>query len=101
MLPKAWVRDYNARIDDALEFIPIVHQVDCIQDPHQRARELESLGDEILRRNNMVLFDGVMNQAFPVNRHIGGRWFDEMGWDQAVLLAATERGSEPQNIAET
>jgi hypothetical protein len=31
-----------------------------------------------------------MNQAFPLNRHIGGRWFDEMGWDPAVLEQAQE-----------
>jgi len=31
-----------------------------------------------------------MNQAFPLNRHIGGRWFDEMGWDPKVLEEAQE-----------
>ena len=36
----------------------------------------------------MILFGGVMNQAYPVNRGIGGRWFDEMGWDPDVLKAA-------------
>jgi clorobiocin biosynthesis protein CloN6 len=87
-LPKSWVREYNAKIDDALEFIPAVHEADCIADPRDRARALESLGDEIRARNDMVLFGGVMNQAFPVNRHIGGRWFDEMGWDTAVLKSA-------------
>jgi len=29
-----------------------------------------------------------MNQAFPLNRVIGGRWFDEMGWDPDILAAA-------------
>jgi hypothetical protein len=36
----------------------------------------------------MVLFGGVMNQAFPLNRQIGGRWFDEMGWEASTLAAA-------------
>jgi clorobiocin biosynthesis protein CloN6 len=88
-LPRFCVRDYNAKIDDALSFIPVVHEADCISDPKDRARALEALGDEILERNNMVLFGGVMNQAFPVNRSIGGRWFDEMGWDPEVLKAHT------------
>jgi len=88
VLPRFCVRDYNARIDDALQFIPVVHEVDCIVDPHERARQLDLLGDEIVRRNSTVLFGGVMNQAFPLNRHIGGRWFDEMGWDAATLESA-------------
>jgi hypothetical protein len=67
-----------------------VHEADCIADPRGRARALESLGDEILKRNNLVLFGGVMNQAYPVNRGIGGRWFDEMGWDPDILKAAQE-----------
>ncbi|MCQ8105399.1 cobalamin-dependent protein [Methylomonas sp. SURF-2] len=87
-LPKFCVEDYNAAIDDALEFIPVVHEADCIKDPVARARALDALGDDILKRNNMILFDGVMNQAFPLNRGIGGRWFDEMGWDAATLEAA-------------
>jgi clorobiocin biosynthesis protein CloN6 len=84
-LPRFCVRDYNAKIDDALRFLPVVHEADCLSHPADRARALESLGDEILARNNMVLFGGVMNQAFPLNRQIGGRWFDEMGWDPEIL----------------
>jgi hypothetical protein len=26
-----------------------------------------------------------MNQSFPINRQIGGRWFDELGWSEEVL----------------
>jgi clorobiocin biosynthesis protein CloN6 len=89
-LPKFCVADYNAKIDDALAFIPVVHEADCIADPAARARALESLGDEILKRNDLILFGGVMNQAFPLNRRIGGRWFDELGWDPEVLQAATQ-----------
>ena len=39
----------------------------------------------------MILFGGVMNQAFPINRGIGGRWFDEMGWDAEELERAQLR----------
>lgn len=87
-LPKSIVRDYNARIDDALSFIPVVHAVDCITDEHERARELEKYGDEIEGRNQQIFFSGVMNQAFPINRQIGGRWFDELGWDPETLEGA-------------
>ncbi len=95
MLPRFCVRDYNAKIDDALAFIPVVHEVDCITDARDRARQLDLLGDEIVRRNNLVLFGGVMNQAFPLNRHIGGRWFDEMGWDASVLEGAPAPAETP------
>jgi clorobiocin biosynthesis protein CloN6 len=84
-LPRSIVRDYVTKIDDALEMIGAVHEVDCIPDARTRALELEKLGDEIVRRNSMIFNSGVMNQAFPINRQIGGRWFDELGWDSAVL----------------
>jgi clorobiocin biosynthesis protein CloN6 len=91
-LPRSIVRDYVRKIDDALEMIKVVHEVDCISDAKVRSRELEKLGDEILRRNRMIFDSGVMNQAFPINRRIGGRWFDELGWDPAVLeQAAAQR----------
>jgi clorobiocin biosynthesis protein CloN6 len=86
-LPRSMVRDYNAKIDDALKYMPVVHEADCIANPAERARALEALGDEIVKRNDMVLFGGVMNQAFPLSRRVGGRWFDEMGWDPEVLNA--------------
>jgi hypothetical protein len=98
-LPRFAVADYNAKIDDALQFIPAVHEADCIANPRDRARALDSLGDEILKRNNMVLFGGVMNQAFPLNRRIGGRWFDEMGWDSDVLKAMQEPELAAQGAA--
>jgi len=62
--------------------------VDCIEDKETRARELRNLGPAILERNNEVLYGGVMNQAFPINREIGGRWFEELGWDSDALDAA-------------
>ncbi len=52
-----------------------------------RARELDRLGDDILARNNSIFFSGVANQAFPINREIGGRWFDELGWPEELLDA--------------
>jgi hypothetical protein len=38
---------------------------------------LEGLGPEIRRRNHAIFFSGVENQAFPIGRAVGGRWFDE------------------------
>jgi clorobiocin biosynthesis protein CloN6 len=86
-LPHGVVKDYNRKIDDALAFIPVVHEADCIGDTAARAAELDRLGAEILTRNNAILFSGVMNQAVPLNREIGGRWFDELGWDAHDLEA--------------
>jgi clorobiocin biosynthesis protein CloN6 len=98
-LPKFCVRDYNAKIDDALAFIPVVHEVDNIANAGERARELEKLGDEIERRNQMIFRPSVMNQAFPVNREIGGRWFDEMGWDAETLEQANLGTEEAGELA--
>ncbi|MBK6519700.1 MAG: protein kinase [Polyangiaceae bacterium] len=77
MLPGSAVARYNEKIDDALRFVAEVHEADCIADPKDRARALESLGDDIERRNQAMIFSGVANQALPINRQIGGRWFDE------------------------
>jgi clorobiocin biosynthesis protein CloN6 len=87
VLPGSWVREYTRRIDDALAFIPVVHRADCLANPADRAAALAELSEEIDRRNQAVLFSGVMNQAFPVNRGIGGRWFDELGWSAGELDA--------------
>lgn len=87
-LPHAVVRDYVAKIDDAVDMIRAVHEIDCLEDKATRARELRALGPSILERNNEVLFGGVMNQAFPINRDIGGRWFEELGWSPDELDAA-------------
>ena len=87
-LPRSLVNEYNRRIDDALDFIDVVHEADCIADPRSRASALDGLGDDIERRNHEVLFAGVMNQALPINRDVGGRWFDELGWSTAVLDGA-------------
>lgn len=91
-LPKSFVLPYLKKIDDAAAFLPLVHAADCIADPRDRARALDELGDEILRRNNEILYSGVTNQAFPVQRQIGGRWFDELGWPATELDAAARRG---------
>jgi hypothetical protein len=93
-LPKRIVADYNRKIDDALHMIPLVHAADCRAHPADRAGALAELGDEILRRNNMVFFSGVANQSFPLNRAIGGRWFDEVGWPLGVLERASGQPSD-------
>lgn len=91
-LPRSMVSDYNRKIDDALQFIDVVHRADCLEDPASRRDALAELGDEIQRRNDMVLFGGVMNQAFPIYREVGGRWFDELGWDFDVLEGLLHAG---------
>ena len=84
-LPRSFVPPYLKKIDDAAAFVPLVHAADCLENPADRAAALDELGDEILKRNNEILFHGVANQAFPVQRDIGGRWFDELGWRAADL----------------
>jgi clorobiocin/coumermycin A biosynthesis protein CloN6/CouN6 len=87
-LPSSWVSGYQAKIDDAMQFLGVVHEADCLPDPRDRRRALDGLGEEILRRNNDVLFGGVRNQAYPASRDIGGRWFEELGWSPDVIDAA-------------
>jgi hypothetical protein len=41
----------------------------------------------------MIFFPGVANQALPIDRDIGGRWFDEMGWHAEELDALANRGA--------
>jgi hypothetical protein len=54
----------------------------------------------ILERNERIFFHGVANQAFPVNRQIGGRWFDETGWRAEVLeLAMAEAANASEAVA--
>ena len=86
-LPTHWAKKYTAMIDDALEFIDVVHKVDCISNKRERKKELDRLGNDILRRNNLIFYSGVMNQAVPIYRKIGTRWFDEIGWDSETLEA--------------
>ncbi|MGC2184596.1 MAG: cobalamin-dependent protein [Terriglobales bacterium] len=91
-LPHGVVKNYNSKIDDALALIPCVHEADCLEDAGERKRALAEFGDEILSRNQMIFFSGVANQAFPINRRIGGRWFDEMGWAPEILEKAGRIG---------
>lgn len=79
-LPRSIVRQVTRRIDDALDFNAAVYAADEIADPRDRARALAELGPDIRRRNHDIFFSGVANQAYPVNRSIGGRWFDETLW---------------------
>jgi clorobiocin biosynthesis protein CloN6 len=78
LLPGSVAQSVVDKIDDAMKWIQIVHEIDCIHDPVTHRRELDAVGDEILARNNSVFFSGVANQSFPVNREVGGRWFDEL-----------------------
>ena len=99
-LPYSIVQGVQSRIDDALRFTDEVHRVDQLSDAVSRAAALAGLGDEIERRNREVFFSGVANQAYPIAREIGGRWFDELGWDVATLdgvmgLASREATARP------
>jgi clorobiocin biosynthesis protein CloN6 len=76
-LPPSAVRRVSAKIDDALEFGDAVLEADNVAHPGDRRRALAALGPEIARRNHETFFTGVANQAYPINRSIGGRWFDE------------------------
>ena len=93
MLPHAVVDHHNALVDDALTFLPIVHAADSLTDPADRRRALEGLGSEILRRNRQIITPRVSNQGFPLQRAIGGRWFDEFGWSPAALDAVATRAA--------
>ena len=93
MLPHAVVDHHNALVDDALTFLPIVHEADSLADPEDRRRALEGLGSEILRRNRQIITPRVTNQGFPIQRAIGGRWFDEFGWSPAALDAVATRAA--------
>jgi clorobiocin biosynthesis protein CloN6 len=86
-LPGSVAGSVIRKIDDAMEFIATVHEVDCIPDEFERTRELAKLSAEIKKRNRAIFFGGVANQAFPINREIGGRWFDEMLFDVSTLEA--------------
>jgi clorobiocin biosynthesis protein CloN6 len=79
---------FNKNITDALAFTFELHRLDNLPAVADRARELEALGDEIRRRNELVLSGTVIDQNFPVARPIGGRWCDDTGWAHGVLEAA-------------
>jgi clorobiocin biosynthesis protein CloN6 len=79
---------FCARLDDSLALIDALAEIDALPDPAERARQLEGLGDEIARRNDEVLYGGVVDQMYPLSRRIGERWFDELGWSSAALDAA-------------
>lgn len=86
-LPRSLAGNFARTIDDAWEFLQVVHEADSLAEP-DRTAALAALGDDIQRRNDLIFFHGVANQAFPLNRQVGGRWFDELGWSVADLDAA-------------
>jgi hypothetical protein len=61
---------------------------------------LEKPGNEIESRNQMIFHSGVANRAFSVNRTIGSRRFDEIGWklDAFELCAAVELQAQHPNL---
>ncbi len=91
--PASSIARFNQRVEDALAFNAIVEAADNLANLRERARALADLGDEILKRNRAIFFSGVANQAFPINRQIGGRWFDEMGWEASVLVDSIQEGT--------
>jgi clorobiocin biosynthesis protein CloN6 len=85
MMPRSFFRSAVNKIDDAKEFLKVVHRIDCLSNPAEREKELEKISGEIRKRNQAIFFSGVDSQAFPVNRKIGGRWFDAIPWDKKTL----------------
>ncbi|MEJ7729307.1 MAG: cobalamin-dependent protein [Polyangiaceae bacterium] len=94
LLPTAQVDGAVRRIDDALELTAAVTEADALPSERERALALRPLEGEIRKRNQAIFFGGVSNQAFPLARSIGGRWFDETLWDDAALDAATGRAGD-------
>lgn len=76
LIPESIIDKIVAKMDDAMEFIDVVHEIDNIADEDLREQELANISDEIYIRNQEVFFQGVLNQAFPVMRKHGQRWFD-------------------------
>lgn len=86
-LPMGVAASVSERIADSLAFLLEVDRAASAADPRERAVALAPLAGEIARRNREVFFDGVANQAFPLNREIGGRWFDEIPAEAAAQAA--------------
>lgn len=76
VLPNSIIEGVVKKIDDTVAFIDKVHEIDCLEDVELRNQELEKISAEIYERNQQVFFYGVMNQAFPIARPHGERWFD-------------------------
>lgn len=76
MLPKTITDQVISKMDDAVSFLKVVHEIDSISDEKERLIQLEKIQNDIFIRNQEVFFSGVMNQAFPVYRKHGRRWFD-------------------------
>ncbi len=87
LFPGSLLRRLQGRIADTLEFLPVVHEADSLPDPAERKAALASLERGILQRNREIFFGGVANQAFPLAREVGGRWFDELLWPVSELEA--------------
>jgi clorobiocin/coumermycin A biosynthesis protein CloN6/CouN6 len=83
--PLARAELFRKRLDEAVELTFEVHRAYSLPDPEDRRWALEALGDEILKRNELVLSGTVTDQNVPVARPIGGRWCDDTGWAPDLL----------------
>lgn len=79
---------FNRRLEEAVELTVEVHRADSLPAAADRRRALDALGDEIQKRNELVLSGTVIDQNCPVARPIGGRWCDDTGWPVEVLEGA-------------
>ena len=95
IFPGPRVEQFAARIDDAVEFTRAVTEAEDVADPADRARALDGLGEEIARRNETLFTGGVTDQTYPLRRQIGGRWVDELGWDEEALRAWSAKRLDP------
>jgi clorobiocin biosynthesis protein CloN6 len=85
LYPQRVVKEISEKIDDASAFTMLVHGIDQIADSSLRDQKMREISDEILRRNKETMYSGVRNPAIPIKRKIGGRWYDEVPWDEAYL----------------
>ncbi len=87
MLPPAVASAVIRKIEDAGALLERVHAADSVADASERDRRLAELAPEIRQRNHAMFSGTVENQAFPINRAIGGRWFDETLFSPGLLGA--------------
>jgi clorobiocin biosynthesis protein CloN6 len=85
LMPRSLFRSAVSQINDASDFLKVVHGIDCLADSEEREKELDKISGEIRKRNEDIFFSGVTSQALPVNRKIGTRWFDAIPWDSKTL----------------
>ena len=85
MFPRGVIDRITRRLDEALDHIKIVHEFANLYPHQRRADALAEIRGETKRLNNELFFGGVVNQAMPVRRKIGGRWYDEIPFDDTYI----------------